>query len=274
MHSRKLFWRSSVTTLTSSGFQALGILCIHLLQLGSVRGADVIVATPGIGTGNTHALEPFALRELFIPSIRYQQVYAASEFLRDIPEGGIITELIFRSDEEVGRAFITAYPSIQINMSITSRSPDSLSFVFNENVGSQNTTVFPLGALTLGSGGAGTPNTSISLQTPYSYSPAKGNLLLDFMIFSPELPPIAPSTIAGRMDAENNGFGPDTVSRVFAYDVNATSGTADTIGLITFFRVTPIPEPPSSAIVVLGVIPLLILNFSRIRFRCSAGRRH
>jgi hypothetical protein len=46
--------------------------------------------------------------------------------------------------------------------------------------------------------------------------------------------------VPGVLDAwEISG---DAVSRVYAYDVNATTGIADTLGLTTYFVVTPVPE--------------------------------
>ena len=45
----------------------------------------------------------------------------------------------------------------------------------------------------------------------------------------------------------------DSVSRVYAHDVNATTGTADTMGITTGFSITPVPEPSVYALVALAL---------------------
>jgi hypothetical protein len=46
--------------------------------------------------------------------------------------------------------------------------------------------------------------------------------------------------VAGVLDSWETTI--DTVSRVYAHDVNAATGIADTLGLTTVFIVTPLPE--------------------------------
>jgi len=226
----------------------LGAIAVALIANQPVEGADITIAAPGTGrSGNVSALEPFALEDLMVPSMRYQQVYHASEFTREIPQGGFINALWFVVDQN-GRGGGAGYPAVQIDMAVTLREPDQLSTVFSENIGSSDATVYPQGSLEIGFPAPGSLITQpIVLQNPYFYHPDTGNLLLDIRIFSQTLPPHSPNDTAGPMDAEDNLFGPDSVSRVFAYDVNATSGMTDSIGLVTVFRVTPIPEPSTWA---------------------------
>ena len=81
----------------------------------------------------------------------------------------------------------------------------------------------------------------ITLQTPFLYNPADGNLLIEIRNYQPIPPPYFPPTvIAGVLDAWETTI--DTISRVYAHDVNATNGIADTLGLSTEFLVTPLPE--------------------------------
>lgn len=247
------------------------ILCVSVLLgfsvvlAGQARAADVFYQVPPVGgDGNTHALEPFGLENLNVPSCRYQQVYSFGDAL---PGGGTITEIIFRSDRNVGHAFTTLLPDVQINMSLTPRGPDQLSTSFSENLGMREQTVHGRGRLVLSSSGPGIPDTTIVLQNPYFYNPTEGNLLLEVLNFSQTPFPPDPMNQAGPLDAENNAFGPDTVSRVFAYNANATSGIADSIGLVTFFRITPIPEPSTIA---LGIVSLCVLAVWRLRRKVLA----
>lgn len=257
---------------------SLNIRANSLLRLGialtlivyfEAKAADVFYKVPFRGVeGDTSALEPLGLEQLNVPSCRYQQVYGASDF-GGLPEGGIISQIIFRSDRDFGRAFTTLLPDIRISLSVTPRGPDQLSVSFSENIGIREQTVYGRGSLVLSSSGAGTPDTTIVFQNPYFYNPAEGNLLLEVLNFSQTPLPPDPRNQAGPLDAENNGFGPDTVSRVFAYDANATSGVADSIGLVTFFRITPIPEPSTAALAVLSVC---IFAFWQLRRKLSAKK--
>ena len=44
----------------------------------------------------------------------------------------------------------------------------------------------------------------------------------------------------------------DTISRVWAGDVNALSGTADTVGLTMLITFVPVPEPSTWALLLSG----------------------
>ena len=78
------------------------------------------------------------------------------------------------------------------------------------------------------------------METPFLYNPADGNLLIEIRNFEPIPPPYIPQLVAGVLDAWETTI--DTISRVYAHDVNATNGIADTLGLSTEFLVTPLPE--------------------------------
>lgn len=209
----------------------------------STRAATVMY--PFGTTSIAWAREPFALNELNLTSCRYQQVYDAARFaaiLPDggaLPDGGTITQLLFVVDNEFPHGFNAVFPDIQIDFSVTPRSPDNLSTNFSDNLGTNTVAVFPRGRLSiLSSGDPGTP-IRINLPVAYFYNPAQGNLLLDVRIYLPN--PQNPSGNPGVFDAFNSGS--DSVSRVFSPDVNSPSGNADTIGLTTIFKVIPPPIP-------------------------------
>jgi PEP-CTERM motif-containing protein len=228
------------------------LLC-GLALIHGAKAAEIFIDAPGLGgPGNTSALQPFAFEQAGATSIRYQQVYSASEFRNELPQGGFISALIFASDYETGRNFITGWPSVQIDLSVAQRGADELSSVFADNVGADALTVYPNGPLSLTGTAQGTTS-RISFQNPYFYDPAQGNLLLEIRIFSPSGFPNDPFRRAGPLEAYDNILGSDTVSRVFAYDANATSGIADSIGLLTIFVATPVPEPSTTALTVLAI---------------------
>ena len=219
---------------------ALAIL--HLSFTVSIHGATVTY--PRGTTSIAWAREPFALNELNLTSCRYQQVYDAARFsaiLPDggaLPDGGTITQLLFVVDNEFPRGFNTIYPDIQIDFSVTTRHPDQLSTNFSDNLGTNTVAVFPRGRLDMVSSGFGP--VPINLPVAYFYNPAQGNLLLDVRIFLPNPRP-NPSGNPSVFDAFNAES--DSVSRVFSDDVNSPSGTADTLGLTTIFKVIPPATP-------------------------------
>ena len=211
--------------------------CLGLTQSTTI-GIDV--PRSANGNGNSESSVPLTIPEA--NSARYQQVYAASEFSR-IPNGGFISKLFFRPAGDVGVGGI----EIQVNLSTTTRQPDSLSTTFADNVGVDDTVVYPRGDFTLlGQPPGGFFSVVMPLQRQFLYDPAQGNLLLDIRVFrgyprSPgENPVMDVHTVMG-----------DSVSRVWG-DLNASTALiADTTGLVTVFEVTPVSEP--SAIALLGI---------------------
>src|SRR4051812_19054558 len=140
-------------------------------------GAPVTIPSTVLeAEGNSDNLYPFNGG-----SMRYQQVIAASEF----PGGRRnISRIVLRPDAINGVAFAETLSNVQINLTTTPKTPQSLSKTFAENLGTDNTIVYQ-GELTLSSaftdvaGGSKEFDIVITLQTPFSYDPAGGNLLLD-----------------------------------------------------------------------------------------------
>jgi hypothetical protein len=229
---------------------------IVLVGCALAHGSTVSIVTPNglTGTeGNIANTYPFSVAE----TMRYQQVYAASQFGAIAAGGGMITGIAFRPDAVYGNAFTHTVANIRIDLSTTTAGPGGLSLTFAKNVGANDTTVFN-GSLTLSSiftGPAGGPKNFdifIPLTTPFYYNPAAGNLLLDIRNFSSgnsggNLIPFLDATSAN----------PTLVGRDWAFDVSATSAySQDTIGLVTQFTATTIPEPTTWGL--LCVAPLLI----------------
>ncbi|MEP6822066.1 MAG: alkaline phosphatase family protein [Chthoniobacterales bacterium] len=125
-------------------------------------------------------------------SIRYQQVFRATEFARLNPAGGLINRIAFRGHGP-GLSFTGTVPQLQVNLSTTNQTPDNLSSTFALNVGPNDTQVFS-GAFATDITFTGDPsNFEIVLNfiTPFFYDPAQGNLLLDVRNLQggTELPP-------------------------------------------------------------------------------------
>ncbi len=210
-------------------------LAMWVALAGGVAHAAVIVVPNTLETteGNVFTAFPFSLSGNFPP--RYQQVFAASEFT-SLSGPKFITQIAFRPDGDTrfGSAFPeTTIPNIQINLSTTSKAPDGLDTIFDNNVGSDDTEVFN-GSLPLSSSYTGPPGEPkdfdivIPLTTPFRYDPSLGNLLLDVRNSSREMPTTT------NFDAQFDFA--DSISRVLVLGPSVIPGT---IGLVTQFTTSP-----------------------------------
>jgi hypothetical protein len=82
----------------------------------------------------------------------------------------------------------------------------------------------------------------VPFTTPFFFNPAVGNLLLDVRVFLTSAFDGSPFDAVFRAN--------DSVSRLWAQDVNAVTGHIDSLGLVTAFQtqapVAPTPEPASA----------------------------
>lgn len=227
----------------------LGAVCLQLAyRPASAQG--IIIGSPlgGPREGNS---DPFDIGNI---TMRYQQVYGASDFAERIPQGGFITAIRFDIFDTV---FDSTLPNLQINLSTTSKAVDGLSSVFAENLGLNNTRVFGPTSIHLIGNQTGFV-IKFALSTPFFYDPGAGNLLLDVRNRG--------GGLTSPFSAANNSA--DTTSRVVALDVNSTSATyVDTGGLRTVFEVTPVPEPATSWLVGLGVVACCAVHWHKARRR-------
>jgi hypothetical protein len=230
--------------------------CVLVLYAcAAVAQASTITVVPNSlsgSEGNADNNWPFAI------SLRYQQVYAASQFA----SSGSITQIAFRPDATFGGAFSEIIANIQIDLSTTSATPDGLSNTFASNVGADDKVVYTgvLGLSTSFTGPAGGPKAFdiiINLTAPFFYNPSLGNLLLDVRNFSGASPVTCPSGICtDALDAQMT-LG-DSVSRIWSPIGNGTFPQLgnDTLGLVTQFTI--IPEPGSFGLVAVAIILWLI----------------
>jgi hypothetical protein len=222
------------------------ILAFTLGQGLPNRAHGATVVAPGVDAsieGDVENAFPFEAVQYGVATQRYQQVYGASAFASfGGPE--LITQIAFRPDASDGSAFTSTLANVRIDLSTTNAAVDGLSTTFANNVGANDATVYS-GSLTLSSadtGPAGGPKAFdivINLTTPFLYDPSKGNLLLDVRNFGGSTGPLT------YFDADNT-FG-DATSRVYTFSggVNAATadGGTDSLGLVTQFTATAVPEP-------------------------------
>jgi hypothetical protein len=249
-------------TLVSAilGFMFLGLGTLNEIQAAVITVPNQFVAQEG----NSNNAVPFTF------SSRYQQVYANSAFSSIVgPE--LITEILFRPDAQFGAAFSATIPNIIISLSTTQFAPDGLSPVFANNIGPDNTVAYS-GPLTLSSmftGPSGGPKNfdiAITLQSPFIYNPTQGNLLLDVKDFTNNF------FVIPVFDAED--VVGDSISRIWNdIDVNADVGFfgngnpndfANSLGLVTQFVFSSIPEPSSLALLGIALLySILVRIFAR-----------
>jgi hypothetical protein len=199
------------------------------------QGTVTFIGSP-IGFPSGSGPNPFLTDTTFGPSVRYQQVYNASDFLGHGAPLYRITDLSFGpgTGNTMGS---TTLSNVQISFSITQRSADQLSSAFADNFG-LNTTVVSSGLLQLVFNPVGDWNFSIHLQQPFLYDPALGNLLMDVRNYQ-TLPSGPPGRMAYALSAA------DASSSLFSYNVNSATGLTDTAALSTRFTVELVPEPSS-----------------------------
>ena len=174
-------------------------------------------------------------------SARYQQVYAASEFSA-LHEPMLITKIRFRPDAAVG-SFSATLPDIQINLSTTHSGPNSLSTTFTNNIGPDDTVVFPRGPLALSSsatgpvGGPKTFDIVITLATPFLYDPTQGNLLLEVRNFA--------GGFTSQFDAHFSSS--DPIARMWIFNsLGSPTGFTDTVGMVTALDFEPANNAPTA----------------------------
>jgi hypothetical protein len=264
-----------VSTSGSRSFLTAIVALAMLATMAEVARAGLVVPN-SLETveGNDNNSFPFNIDPSSgITSMRYQQVYAASEF-PDFPGPLVITAIHFRPDALFGIPFESTLPSIQINLSTTSAAPDALSDTFASNVGLDDTIVFGTGPLTLSSSATGPIDgpkdfdITIVLTKAFSYDPSLGNLLLDVRNFA-----VRTTT---EFDAQ---FAlEDPLSRVLTSisgDVSSETGVAERMRLVTMFSTQSqaVPEPSTLFLMSSGLASLAGHAWRRRRLRQrSAGR--
>lgn len=204
------------------------------------RGDDLIIA-PHQGPTGTGTIFPFLIKETCPyctnkPTMRYQQVYNSSLFTNASHGSIYVTTLTFYGASAASPSVDWIVPSMQINLSTTSKTADNLSMVFAENVGPDDTMVLAPTSYYF----PDSPDV-ILFNRPFRYTPPLGNLLLDVRIFDGSGDPFPPPDPFPQMQAYSSPT--DECSRVWSTNVTAvTASGGDTIGLDTLIELSPIPS--------------------------------
>jgi hypothetical protein len=235
-----------------SNVVSVGLLLLALSAPATARAEELRLASPLTGGNPVGSSTPFLIGGT--NTERYQQVYSASDFSALPTPGGIISRLGF-----VGQPGTDTLPNgiyireIEIRLSTTQRAVDSLSPVFADNVGLNETIVFPRGRMDLRPDPQGGP-WIVPFTLPFLYTPSDGNLMMDVRVYQgiafasgPPPPPVNFECL-GWLNPN------DTVSQASVHDANATTALAvNTYGLLTYFYATPVPEPGTCALFSIGI---------------------
>lgn len=228
--------------------------------------ADTLVVPAARETveGNGANAIPFGKSPASANPVRYQQVYAASEFA-GVGDLLTITELRFRIDSANGLAAPVQFDEIEVRLSTTDVTPDAMDTLnYDNNVGADDTLVFTGSFLwdACGEGsadcvGAGPRDFDlpIPLSQPFVYDPAAGNLLLE--VYNND-----PTTVIGYFLDVEVTLG-DSVSRVVQTDSPTGSLQANSAGLVTQFVYT-VPEAGSFASGAAALLAAGVLRRRRV----------
>ena len=226
------------------------------LWLAPAADAASVVIPDGAAEGNASAEGPFAPL-----GQRYQQVFAAEGFGDAGPLS--VSAVAFRADADATGPIDTTrgvdgFP-VEVRLWTTSRAPDGLSSLFDDNVGADSTTVFS-GTLSFSSpgpdaSGPGPFDLGIAFDRAFTYDPAAGNLLLEVVKFSADLgeDPLL-------LDAADDPG--DGTSSLGGLSPIAAQGALSSLGLIAQFEVNPggpdpIPTPTAAGLgLALGLASL------------------
>ncbi len=193
---------------------------------------------------------------------RYQQAYGADQF-----DNGLlsITEIAFRTDAGAAAQDWASLLTFTVSLSTSVNPVGSLSTVFADNIGLDETLVFTAAGEVYNGTNAGAPGPNafdliLTLDTPFLYDPANGDLLLEVLMETNTN--VLPAGGFSYLDAveSTTGLFDIGLQRVWnsGGDTGALSGSTDVegYGLVTRFTYDVVPEPGTGLLVMAGLVGL------------------
>lgn len=221
-------------------------LVLAVLAGGSALDAFLIVSpfAQASSEGND-----FTDRLINSSQVRFQEVFtvASFNFVDSVPK--VISALAFRRNGASAMFPSTLIQGLTIRLGYTTRdatlTATGLSTTFANNPAGPMTTVFS-GSIWVSSSSTTSPRAFdilFPLQSPFTYDPALGNLLLDWTRT------VSVSTAAVDTHLSTT----DGVAVVFSASAGATTGTRVSEGAVTQFEMTNVPEPSTAVMAGLGL---------------------
>jgi hypothetical protein len=214
-----------------------------ILHLANSADAQVIQVPNLSGFGNDANLFPFG--SIYGP-MRYQQIYAASEF----PQGGAIDKIMFRNDDVHGTTYGLTDIDVQVAFAYAATSVGTISTSFADNIGDDFTVVLDA-VISESNDGSAPPDSfdfALDVANTFIYDPSQGDLLVQFLVRD-----INSFTYFDASDNREQAV----TTRLWALGVDTEMGEIDfpqSYGLVTQFQF--VPEP--STIAQFGVMLLLV----------------